>query len=409
MNRITWAMALTIVQIVATPSSAAGVPAGASPQSLSDAVALAWSRAPAAATQPHRRSEVDALARLAAGWAPGPPVVAVSTTGDRLLAATGMREWALEIATPLWQRGQREAQQAEALASRISMEARERLEQLELAGQVRAAWWAVVAARDSVALLDQRLASARALQEDVERRWRAGDLARTDVNTAKAETQSVLSERIDAEREVRRAETEWLALVGSPAPAQLPDETLASPSPAMNAHPALRSVEAAVALAQAQLRVADRRRSEAPELALRWVRERGSSAEPYANVLGLQLRLPLSSPPRATAELASKRGVLAELEAQRSLLREQIDRDAERARLDLDAGERSLALVEARKALVADTLQLMQKSFALGETDLPTLIRHRAEFFAVEAARVRQLRARSAAIAQLNQMQGVLP
>lgn len=409
MNRFTWAMALAIVQIVAPPPSSAGAPAGAPPQSLSDAVALAWSRSPAAATLPHRRSEADALARVAAGWAPGPPVVAMSTTGDRLLAATGKREWELEIATPLWQRGEREAQQAEALASRVSIEARERLEQLELAGQVRAAWWAVVAARDAVALLDQRLASARALQEDVERRWRAGDLARTDVNAAKAETQSVLSERIDADREARRAETAWQALVGSPAPAHLPDETLASPPPATNVHPVLRSTEAAVALAQAQLQVADRRRSEAPELALRWVRERGSSAEPYANVLGLQLRLPLSSPPRATAELASKRGALAELEAQRSLLREQIDRDAERARFDLDAAERSLALLEARAALVADTLQLMQKSFALGETDLPTLLRHRAEFFAVEAARVRQLRARSAAIAQLNQIQGVLP
>ena len=409
MNRLTLAIGLALVQAVATPLSASEVSAAATTQSLAQALTLAWNRAPAAAALPHRRTEADALARAAASWTPGPPVVAMSTLGDRLQARTGRQEWELEIATPLWQRGQREAQRSEAQANLSLLAARTLAQRLELAGQVREAWWDVMAARDATALLSLRLASAHELQLDVERRWRAGDLARTDANTARAETQAVQSERVDAQREERRAELAWLALVGSVAPAQMPAEAVASHPPPLNAHPALLAVEAQIAAAHAQLRVADRSPSEAPELALRWIRERGSSAESYANAVGLQLRVPLSSAPRVGAGLAGKRAELAELEALQLLQREQIARAVERAQRDLEATQRSLDLAGSRTTLIADTLQLVQKSFALGETDLATLVRHRAEFFGVEAERTRQVRARSAAISKLNQVLGTLP
>lgn len=413
MKRFALAIGLALTQAVATPLSAAEVSAevsaAATTQSLAQAITQAWMRAPATAALPHRRIEADALARAAAGWAPGPPVVAISTLSDRLQSRTGRQEWELEIATPLWQRGQREAQRSEAQAHLLLLTARTLAQRLELAGQVREAWWDVVAARDATALLSLRLASAHELQLDVERRWRAGDLARTDANTARAETQAVQSERIDAQRELRRAELAWTTLVGSTAPAQLPAEAVVSNPPPLDAHPALLAVEAQIAAAQAQLRVVDRGRSEAPELALRWIRERGSNAEPYANALGLHLRLPLSSAPRVGALLAGKRAELAELEAQRLLQRAQMAREVDRAQRDLEATQSALDLAGTRAALTADTLQLVQKSFALGESDLATLIRHRAEFFGVEAERTRQARARSAAISKLNQVLGSLP
>lgn len=409
MNRFTWAIGLALAQAVATPLSASEVSAAETPQTLAHAMTLAWNRAPAAAALPHRQTEAEALARVATGWTPGPPVVAMSTLGDRLPVGTGRQEWELEIATPLWQRGQREAQRSQAQAQQSLLAARTLLQRLELAGQLREAWWDVRAARDATALLTLRLASAHELQLDVERRWRAGDLARTDANSARAETQALQSERVEAEREERRAELAWLTLVGSPAPTHLSAEAVAAHAPALDAHPALRAVEAQMAAAQAQLRLADRSRSEAPELALRWIRERGSRAEPYANALGLQLRVPLSSAPRVDAGLAGKRAELAELEAQRLLQRAQIVRAVESAQRDLDATQRSLDLAGSRATLSTDTLQLVQKSFALGETDLATLIRRRAEFFAVEAERTRQLRARSAAISKLNQVLGSLP
>lgn len=415
MNRFTLAIGLALAQTIAAPLAAAevsatvGTAAPAATQSLAQAVNRAWNRAAAAAALPHRRTEAEALASAAASWTPGPPIVAMSTLGDRLQARTGRQEWELEIATPLWQRGQREAQRSEAQANLSLLEARTLAQRFELAGQVREAWWDVMAARDAMALLSMRLASAHELQLDVERRWRAGDLARTDANTARAETQAVQSDRVDAEREERRAELAWTALVGSAAPAQLPAEAVAPSPPRLDAHPVLLAGEAQIAAAQAQLRLADRSRSEAPELALRWIRERGSGAEPYANALGLQLRVPLSSAPRVGAGLAGKRAELAELETLQLLRRAQIAREVERAQRDLEATENALSLAGSRSALTADTLQLVQKSFALGETDLATLVRRRAEFFGVEAEKARQVRARSAAISKLNQMMGALP
>jgi cobalt-zinc-cadmium efflux system outer membrane protein len=66
-------------------------------------------------------------------------------------------------------------------------------------------------------------------------------------------------------------------------------------------------------------------------------------------------------------------------------------------------------MARQRRMLAADTLQLAQKSFALGEADLATLLRARAVALDVEGAFSRSRLARSAAQSRLHQALGVLP
>jgi cobalt-zinc-cadmium efflux system outer membrane protein len=75
----------------------------------------------------------------------------------------------------------------------------------------------------------------------------------------------------------------------------------------------------------------------------------------------------------------------------------------------LQAAERQFTMAEERRELSADNLQLSEKSFKLGETDVATLLRIRAAAYDAEAFFARQRVARAAAISRLNQILGVLP
>lgn len=409
MHRIALIIGLALTHALASATPPAPEPA---PLTLAQALTLAWARTPTAQALPHRLARADELARAAAAWTPGPPALAVSSVNDRLNARAGRhgrQEWEIELSTPLWLPGQRDAQQAQARSGETQRQAEATLQRFELAGQLREAWWQLASTHEALAAAARRTESAASLLADVERRWRAGELARTDANAARAEAQAAQIEQLQAEREQRHAQAAWRALTGAAAPALTPAEQSASALPADDAHPRLAAGRAAVEAAQAQLRLAERSRSEAPELALRWTRERGERSDPYASSMGVQLRIPLSSPPRAGAERAAARAELAEAQAQWQWLREQLEQEALAARRDLDTAAQGEALARSRAALAADTLQLLQKSFALGESDLPTLLRARAEALAAQADVARQNLARGAAISKLNQALGVLP
>ena len=142
---------------------------------------------------------------------------------------------------------------------------------------------------------------------------------------------------------------------------------------------------------------------------MRVVRERGDFSEPYANLVGVKLTIPFSSGPRVRQESAAARAETSQADAELALARHRLQLDVDRARLDLAAAERQLAMARERRELAADNLGLTEKSFALGETDLTTLLRVRAGAFEAEAFLNRQQVARAAAQSRLKQVLGVLP
>lgn len=402
------ALAMPLAAIEAPPTTRRDAPERVA-ISLAQAVDLAWQRLPSAQALTQREAQARADGQAASAWTPAPPTVSLAHLTDRLNARNGQREWEAEFATPLWLPGQRDAQQSLAQARQAQVGAEALAQRLELAGNVREAWWHLAEARNGAALAQRRWQSAQTLQADVERRWRAGDLARTDANLARAETQAAEAEWIEASRSEGQAEAALHALLGAPPPRLLAEEPVAGGAPAIDDHPRLASAAAAARAAQAQLRLADHSRREPPEIALRVVRERGNAGEAYANVVGVKLSIPLSSAPRTARESAAARAELAEAQARVTQLHQQLQLDADSARRDGAAAERRLALARSRTELTADTLQLTQKSFSLGESDLATLLRARAAAFDADADLERQAIARATAVSRLNQALGVLP
>ena len=378
-------------------------------QTLADALEQAWVRQPQTAALTAREDEARARAELAAGFTPAPPALSLSSLNDRLNRNRGKQEWEAEMAVPLWLPGQKAARESEAESAMAEVAARSKALRLQLAGEVREAWWTIAAARNARDLSARRAETAHALDDDVQRRYKAGDLARIDANLAQSERLAAAAEAIEAKAALLAAEQAWHNLTGTSTPAVLAEERAVPVREPSEDHPLLAAAAAAARTARSKQRVAEETRRDAPEFAVRVVRERGDFSEPYANLVGVKLTIPFSSGPRVRQESAAARAETSQADAELALARHRLQLDVDRARLDLAAAERQLAMARERRELAADNLGLTEKSFALGETDLTTLLRVRAGAFEAEAFLNRQQVARAAAQSRLKQVLGVLP
>lgn len=374
---------------------------------LAQALAAAWERSPQAASVSGLAEEARAQGELAAALTPGSAAVSLAHRNDTLGSGRGRREWEVELATPLWLPGQQAARQAEARAAQARVAADAQAGRLELAGELRTAWWNLALARAQRDLAWQRASTARALEQDVARRTQAGDLARVDANLARNERLAAETEHLAAVAEAARAEQLWQGLTGLPAPHELEPEVL--PTSARQAHPGIDALEAGARLAHARLRLAETTRREAPELALNLQRERGNASEPYGHNLGLKLTWPLGSEARNRRDHAAARAEAWRSDAEAARQAQRLAQEEASARQMLDSAEQRIELSRERGRLMAENLGLAEKAFALGETDLASLLRVRAGEQDARAALVRQTIERDAAVSRLLQSLGVLP
>ena len=401
---------------------AAGLLAGLSVQAaetpksgLAIAVEQAWRLNPQAAGLDAREAEARAAQDVATGLTPEPGSVSIGNLNDRFNRNQGKQEYEVELAVPLWLPGQKAAREAEA-ASRIDEAvARRSAVRLEVSGELREAWWALATARSARILAARRLETARALETDVMRRYKVGELSRIDANLAQTETHAASAELVETEATLLQAEQAVQTLIGSPAPKILDEESpttrrvVGEAGDSAETHPLLTSTAAVARSARARVQVADESRRAAPELALRVVRERGDFAEAYSNSVGIKLKIPFSSGSQVRRETSAAQSEANQADAELLRTQTRVRLDAERAQRNLQAAERQLAMAQERRQLSAENLRLAEKAFSLGESDLATLLRIRAAAFDADAFFDRQRVARAAAISRLNQAQGVLP
>lgn len=377
-------------------------------QTLAEALEQAWKRYPPASALAARDEEAQARAELAQSLTPGPPALSLGHLNDRIDRRRGKEEWEAELAVPLWLPGQQAARQAEAQSIVAETAARRAALRLQLAGEVREAWWTLAAARSTRELAAQRAATARALADEVQRRHQTGELARLDANLARSESLAAEAEVIEAEAAVQEGEQVWRNLTGSASPRELAEETEGPPNPAAE-HPQVAALAATARSARNRMRLAEETRRDAPELALRVVRERGDFSEAYSNTVGIKFTLPFSSGPRVRQESAAARAEADQAESEWAQARQRLELETQQARLKLVAAERQLGAARERRVLAADNLALSEKAFALGESDLATLLRLRAAAYEAQAAFKRHEVARAAARSRLLQVRGILP
>jgi cobalt-zinc-cadmium efflux system outer membrane protein len=292
--------------------------------------------------------------------------------------------------------------------------------QLRIAAAVREAWWTWQRARLEISLAQERLHSTQQLAGDVARRVKAGDLARSDQHQADgamataevglAEAKAALAVATQHVRALigKMPEQTGLAVAGEAIPEPLPK--VPADFAAMDiTHPAVIDLldRADVARRGAELAAIQTRTN--PELTLATTRDRGVSGDPYQQTVTLGIRFPFGSESRQRAKAGLARAEAIEAESQARLERERLIADLDAARDRVDSARDQLAAAEKRTRLGQESRGFFEKSFRLGETDLPT--RLRIEIEASEAER-QATRARidfAAAISALRQAMGLLP
>ena len=247
------------------------------------------------------------------------------------------------------------------------------------------------------------------MESDALRRLKAGDLARTDANLAQNERLTAEGELLEAQTALRQTEQAYQLLTGVNAPTHLAEEALPVLTEAAPVHPDLAAAQAVAQLAQARLTVAEKSRREPPELAVWMVRDRDDFHAPYANSLGVKLTIPFSSDARIRQESSAALADATQAQAELAQIRQRKVLDEKQARLNIEVAQQQLAKAKERLALTVDTLRLAEKAFALGESDLSSLLRARSSQFESQALVNRQQMAYFAGVSRLNQSLGVMP
>lgn len=388
----------------------------ASPESprLGQLFEAAWARQPEARSLSARQESANAQREFADGWLAGPPALEFSSKGDQLNGNGGTREHVAGISAPIWLPGERSGTGAVADAQRQAVQSRLLAAQLRTAGLLRADYWQWQRALLEVQLAAERVKKARQLSSDVARRVRVGDLSRLDQHQAEALA-------VQAELDQQTAKTQLLAatqqlrsltgrLLEPPARPELSGEPL---PPDFNLqegrHPTLQTLADQAHIARTNAALARIQTRDNPELSLSTMRERDDRSEHYEGSLTVGIRIPLGSSSRNRARQASAQADAIEADTQLELAREQAAAAREAAVQRFESARQQQQLATQRNQLVQESLGFIEKSFRLGETDLPN--RLRAEREAIEAQQQAALAKLelAAATSGLRQALGLLP
>lgn len=370
---------------------------------LAQAVDAAWLLSPQARSLESRRAELDARARAASSFLPGPPSVSLAHKAGRG-AASGATETEAEITAPIWQPRLRLATSAQVEADRAALDAQISAAKLKLAAEARE-----LVAQAAVAMVEGEAArrkaeELRALAADIERRVKAGESARLDLLRAQTEQRSAQVAASQADGALARALSSWKALTGLAQPAAL-DESRA---PA-GGHPLIQAAEAQVRAARAKLSTTEADRRDPMEVGVGLVRERPGAGAPTENSVRISLRVPLGGDIRNGARIAGARAELGAAEAELDAARRQTAAEREAAESELRAAERARELAQERERLAVEAQSLVAKSYRLGESDLPARLRADAERFEAEVARARAVIEARRALSKVNQSNGAMP
>lgn len=396
-----------------TATAAAAPEASATVMNLRQAFDAAWARQPEAMALQARRDAARAQRQAAQSWTPEPAALEVSNKTDRLNRNAGARELEVGVAVPLWLPGERGRSAALADAEGAAIESRATAAQLRVAATVREAWWQWRRARIEVDSAREQLDNTRSIAADVARRAKAGDLARADQHQADGAVAAAESILAQAEAGLAAAQQHLRALAGrapvasdaSSAAEELPTAASAE----IDDHAALQELKDRATVAERTAALAATQSRANPELMLATTRDRGAFGEASQQTITLGVRIPFGGGPRHDARSANARAEATETQAQLALERERLRAEREAARIRVDASRTQLAAAERRALLARESRGFFDKSFRLGETDLPTRLRIEAEAAEAERQAARTRLELAAAISAWRQALGLLP
>jgi outer membrane protein, heavy metal efflux system len=262
---------------------------------LRAALDAAWQRAVAARESDGQRRRTEADRAAARSFWAAPPSLELSHRSDRLNRNAGVRETEIGVAVALWLPGQKAARAGIADAAAAQALAAEQVARLRLAGELREAAWQIATLQAELAQADTQARALKQLTDDVDRRVRAGDLARADALAARAEQLAAAAQQSDVRQRLQATRARWVLLTGLAAAPDLEpaagDVTSNSAAP----HPELQLATQSIELARQRVELMRRSRRDAPELTVGVRQDVPGRAEASQGSLVVGLRLPFGT------------------------------------------------------------------------------------------------------------------
>ncbi|MFN3913368.1 MAG: TolC family protein [Aquabacterium sp.] len=368
---------------------------------LAQLLERAWERQPEARSADLRRQSL-AQARLGSrSWLAGAPSLLLQAQTDRPGSGQGERELEVGLALPLWRPGQSAQALATHEAETTAHEDQLKLQRWRLAGVVRDAWWHAQRTHMDLLQAQTRVQNARALANDVARRVQAGDLARADQHQAESAVAQALWALAQAQgaqeaalQVLRQLSGDWTLqaaqlgladLLSRTPPAEAPQPPVTQPSEASGTpqnvphhHPWLIAAQAREALAYAQARQAEASRTGPPELTLLSTRTTGPAGEAgrRSMTVGIQWPFSVGGPAaQADAQVLAAWSAATEAESERLLVQDQLRAHIAQTQARLQSARAQWVAAQEHQRLASETRMFFERSFQMGQTDLPTRLR----------------------------------
>ena len=339
---------------------------------------------------------------------PSTPAFNVLHQNDALSRGRGEREWQAELELPIWLPSQRNNRLKVADATQSNVAASRESLRLQVAGMLREAVWDIAFNENNNALTSNKLALASKLQLDVEKRYQAGEMAKTDAMLAQQETLRAEKEQLLAEAELMHARHRYFLLTGlREFPANFTEQQSVLEDYSQSS--IWLEAQSKLGLAETERTLAQVESHENLQLLLNMRRSQGAFDNTVNDSVGLKVRIPFDQEARAAAIRAVAEIHVGTALSEQELLRKSLETMMHEAEHNLNVSRVELKIVSKYYEIAKDSARLAQKAFQLGETDLVSLLRVQAQTYETERAfTTRQIQV-PWDIARYNQAVGVLP
>jgi outer membrane protein TolC len=309
---------------------------------------------------------------------------------------------------PIWLPGQRQARsQVASLADDSLIQDRAGLQQLA-ADLLRNAVWEIAMRRNDVSLMENRRNTLRSIGEDVQKRFKAGEVARLDVMQTRQETLQAERQLVTANAELMHAQFRYQQLTGlSEMPAKL-EETLSTREHYEDS-PYWQAAQARLKLAEGQRDLTAIEQRQNPQLTLSTRTIQGGFDYAYNSSMGVAINIPLQSEVQRAPLLANAEQNIGDARTQLESLRRQLENNLHEAEHNLHVSRQELTLIEQQQTIASENASLARKAYRLGELDLNQLLRLQLLAFEAERSLSSQQLQVQWNIARYNQAVGVLP
>lgn len=272
-----------------------------------------------------------------------------------------------------------EAQLAQAGSDRMATAAALTLQAVEI-------WHEVLHRRRMLDLAARNVTLHREFLAQTQERVDAGAASETDLLTAQSRLADATARRVGAQSRLERAEAAFLEVYGRP-PGALPAPAAAPSLPAeatatLDSSPRLRSLDAALAAAQAEAEAA--RAGQRPSVIARLTGGARDGRPDVGATLGLQYDLDTAGRRQAAVTAAEAR--FAEVAANRDTLRREIARALDVVRSDQRAGAARLQSARVARRANEANVDAVREQFGIGRRSISELLDAQRDFLTASEA-----------------------